>query len=168
MPENRKEATMLDLQTGDIIAIRGKGIISEAIEEVTNSRYSHICGYVGNRQLIEAEGFRKTGYADVSEYKGCADVFRCISMTREQRENVLKQALFNVGGHYDWMLLPWEFIRYVTGIMLPYREPPKARICSVLWAGIYQDAGINLCPGIRYPTPAEVAESKLLVKIGSY
>jgi uncharacterized protein YycO len=165
---------MLNLTPCDIVLVDGSGFISKAIEKVEYGlnpaprEYSHVAGYVGHGQLIEAEGFRRTGYADLGKYSGYADVFRCPSMSYDQREEALKLARWNVGGRYDWKLLPWEFIRYVFKIALPYREPPKARICSSLWAvGIYREVGIDLCPGIRYPTPKDVSESKLLIKVGS-
>ena len=164
-----------ELRIGDLFLVDGSGLISKAIEDVEYGRrkvarrYSHVAGYIGNGQLIEAEGFRKTGYAPASKYAGCADVFRCVSLTREQQKQILRLALWRVGGQYDYLLLGMEFIRCAFGIVIPYREPPNARICSTLWAvGIYRNIGIDLCPGIRWPTPKDVAESKLLAKIGSY
>lgn len=157
----------MDLRIGDLILVKGTGLISEAIEAVEHSPYSHVTGYVDHSELIEAEGFRRTGYAPISKYKGCADVFRCIYADRESRQDILKHATYQVGGRYDYALLFVELIRYWFGVMVPYREPPNARICSVLWAGIYRDVGIDLCAGIRYPSPADISQSKLLVKIGS-
>lgn len=156
-----------DLRPGDLIIVRGVGWISEAIEHVENSPYSHVAGFVGHNDLIEAEGFRKTGYAPVFNYKGCADVFRCDALTAEQRKKIPNSAAWQVGGRYDYVLLFVELIRYWFGVMVPYREPPNARICSVLWAKIYRDAGVDLCPGIKYPSPADVAQSRLLRKIGN-
>lgn len=156
-----------DMRPGDLILVKGTEWISRAIEEVENSPYSHVAGYIGHDEIIEAEGFRATGYAPVNNYKGCADVFRCDSLTAEQRKQIQDSAAWQVGGRYDYVLLFVELIRYWFGVLLPYREPPDARICSVLWAGIYRDAGIDLCPGIKYPSPADVAQSKLLRKIGS-
>ena len=159
--------TPTDLRIGDLILVRGTDLISEAIKAVEHSPYSHTAGYVGNGQLIEAEGFKKTGYASVTKYQCMADVFRCIYVSDFLRKNILKQAEYQVGGRYDYALLFVELIRYCTGLVLPYREPPNARICSVLWAGIYQDVGISLCPTQKYPSPADIAQSKLLIKIGS-
>ena len=163
-----------ELRIGDLILVDGSGLISKAIEDVEYGkkkvarRYSHVAGYIGNGQLIEAEGLRKTGCAPVSKYAGHADVFRCISLTYEQQKQILRLAIRRVGGRYDYLLLGVEFVRYVSGVIIPFREPPNARICSTLWAvGIYRDAGIILCPDIRWPTPRDVNESKLLVRVGS-
>lgn len=156
----------MDLRIGDLILVKGTGLISEAIEHVEDSPYSHVAGYVGHDELIEAEGFQRTGYAPVSKYKGCADVFR-FGLAPSTRDRIVELAKWSIGGHYDYALLFVELIRYWFGVMVPYREPPNARICSVLWAGIYRDVGIDLCAGIRYPSPADISQSKLLVKIGS-
>lgn len=157
-----------DLKLGDLILVRGEGLISEAIEHVEGGPYSHTAGYVGNDELIEAEGFRKTGYTLTCAYKGHADVFRCDSMTDEQEGKILLSAVRSVGGHYDYALLIVELIRYWFGVLMPYREPPNSRICSTLWAvGCYRKAGIDLCPGIRFPSPGDLSASKLLRKVGS-
>lgn len=156
-----------DLRIGDIILIKGLSLISEAIEDIEHSPYSHTAGYVGDEQLIEANGFRRTGYQPVAAYTGCADVFRCDYLAYPDRKRIVELAEWAIGGHYDFALLFVELIRYAWGVMLPYREPPNSRICSTLWAGIYRDVGIDLCPGIRYPSPADLAQSKLLRKVGS-
>ncbi|WP_407310486.1 hypothetical protein [Desulfosporosinus sp. SB140] len=146
----------MDLKIGDILAVKGNGLISEAIEAVEHSQYSHIAGYVGNGQLIEAEGFRKTGYALLSKYKGIADVFGCDEATDYQRQQMLKLAQWNIGGHYDYVLLGIELVRYELGVWLPYKEVPKIRVCSTLWAGIYRDVGLDKWKGIKYPSPGDI------------
>lgn len=155
----------MDLQVGDIILERGTGLLSETIEAVEGSCYSHAAGFVGRGLLIEANGFRRTGYQPVSTYEGKADVFRC-ELTVYDRKKIRELAEREIGGRYDYRLLFVEAIRYWTGIVLPCKEPPHVRICSTLWAGIYRDAGINLCPEIKYPSPADLAKSKLLTKVG--
>ena len=71
-----------------------------------------------------------------------------------------------MGSQYDWLLLLWEFIRYETGILLPY-DPGPSRISSYLATDAYTKAGLDLWSGIRFPSPGDVAKSKLLQKIGS-
>ena len=156
----------MELKLGDIILVRGKGLISDAIELAEHSKYSHTASYVGDDKLIEAQGYRRTGYRSLDAYKGMADVYRC-NLSRMQREKIIELAKWAVGGFYDFPLLFVELIRYAFGVLLPYKEPPNTRICSTLWAGIYRDAGIDLCPSIKYPSPADLAQSKLLRKVGS-
>ncbi|GMA55480.1 hypothetical protein GCM10025857_68370 [Alicyclobacillus contaminans] len=51
--------------------------------------------------------------------------------------------------------------------MLPWRERHTV-ICSTLAADAYRVAGVELCPKVRYPAPADVAESQLLRKVGPW
>lgn len=158
----------MEIRKADIILVRGRGWISEEIEEITQSPYSHAAGVVKENELVEASGFRLPGitYAALDYYKGRADVFTCDNLTDEQREQIANLAMQEVGDPYDYPLLFWQLFRYKFGILLPYREG-KSRECSVLWARAYRKAGIDLCPGIEYPSPADLSQSKLLRKVGS-
>lgn len=157
----------MEIKFGDLILERGTGPISEAIEQISHSPYSHVAGYVKDNELIEANGFRKIGYQALDYYAGKADVFSCESLTDEQRSQIVDYVKNEVGGHYDYVLLVWEFLRYVFNLILPYKEAKTVRICSTLWADAYRSVGIDLCPGIKYPSPGDLAESKLLRNMGS-
>ncbi len=157
----------MDLFVGDLILVKGRGLISDVIEDVEQSPYSHTAGYVGPNEVMEAQGFEPTGYATLDKYRGMADVFRCNTATPKQKAKILAYVHSQAGGHYDYLLLLWELIRYKLHILLPYKEPSRAKICSGLWAAAYRKAGIDLCPGIKYPSPADLANSRLLVKVGS-
>ncbi len=156
-----------ELKSADLILVRGTGLISKAIEDVEQSPYSHTAGYVGESQLIEANGFQTIGFIGLSAYIGTSDVYICDSLTNQQRQAILKAAMNKVGGHYDYVLLAWEFFRYEIHRILPYREGKNVRICSTLWSDAYREAGIDLCPGIKFPSPGDLANSKLLRKVGS-
>lgn len=158
----------MELKPGDLIFEKGTGLISDGIEDISQSTYSHTAGLVKENELIEANGFRKIGYQALDYYDGKADVYTCDDLTDGQRELIIHYVQQEVGGHYDYFLLVWEFIRYVFHWLLPYQEGKTVRICSTLWADAYRQAGIDLCPGIRYPSPGDLANSKLLQKIGSF
>ncbi|UOF90751.1 hypothetical protein LSG31_00265 [Fodinisporobacter ferrooxydans] len=156
------------MKLADLIFVRGTSFLDRSIEDITSSSYSHVAGIVKENELIEAQGFRKTGYQALDFYSSHADVYRCENMSDFQRDKILQYVTNEVGSRYDYLLIGWEAIRYLLHTMIPYREPPQARICSTLWADAYKSAGIDLCPGIKYPTPRDLAESKLLKKIGNY
>jgi hypothetical protein len=151
----------------DLILVRGTSLIDRTIESVSHSEFSHVAGLVKPNELIEAQGFRRTGYQALDFYDGKADVFTCDGLTNTQRRMILAYVIKEVGTRYDWLLIGWEAVRYLLGILLPFREW-HSRICSTLWADAYKEAGVDLCPGIRYPTPGDLAQSKLLRKVGSY
>lgn len=158
---------VVELKLGDLILERGTGPISEAIEQISHSPYSHVAGYVKDNELIEANGFRRIGYQVLDFYIGRVDVFRCSGLTDGLRSQIVDYAKNEIGGHYDYFLLGWEYLRYVFHLILPYKEPTATRICSTLWSDAYRSVGIDLCPGIKFPSPGDLAESRLLQKIGS-
>lgn len=154
----------MEIKPADLILVKGRDCLSYVIEDVEKSPYSHAAGVVKENELIEAQGFKRIGYQGIDYYDGQYDVFTCDLLTDEQRKEIAEYAKKQVGKRYDYLLLIWEFIRYEFGLMLPYRNTQSV-ICSELWSDAYQSVGIDLCPGIRYPSPADLAESKLLRKV---
>lgn len=157
----------MDMKPGDLIFEKGTDFISDAIEDISKSIYSHTAGLVKENVLIEANGFRKIGYQALDYYAGRTDVYTCDDLTDEQRKAIVDYVIKEVGGHYDYVLLAWEFIRCEFNLILPYQEGKTVRICSTLWADAYRQAGIDLCPGVKFPSPGDLASSKLLRKVGS-
>ena len=49
--------------------------ISHSIEDVEKSPYSHMAIYMGNTQLIETQGFKRTGFVPLSTYNGMTDIY---------------------------------------------------------------------------------------------
>jgi hypothetical protein len=158
----------MQIRSCDLILVRGTGILSEAIEVITHSPYSHLAGVAKPNELIEAQGFRKTGYQGLDYYSGCADVFTCDSLTDKQRVEMVANVTKFVGNHYSYLLDVWEFVRYVFGVTIMPSKDWQPIICSTLWAVKgYRHVGIDLCPGIMFPTPGDIANSKLLRKVAS-
>ena len=104
----------MEIKPADLILVRGVGFVSEAIEGVTKSPYSHVGIVVKENELIEAEGFKRTGYNDLDAYHGLADVYRYDVATDKQRQQIVDYLTKEVGTHYCYALLLWEFIRYET------------------------------------------------------
>lgn len=157
------------IKPADLILVRGTGIISEGIQGITNSPYSHVAGLVKLNELVEAQGGRKTGYQALDFYVGQADVYTCDELTDEQRLKIVENVERCVGHRYSYWLIGWELLRYTFGVMLIPEKQWDPIICSTLWAVEgYRKSGIDLCPGILFPSPGDVAQSKLLRKIGSF
>ena len=150
---------------GDLVIVQGRGFFSHIIEDVTDSSYSHVAIIVNQEQVIEAMGLKRTGYQTINFYRG-QDVFTCPLLTEIQRQQIVNFLINQIGTHYDYLLLFWELIRYGFHVLFPYTEDKKY-ICSTLAADAYKVAGVNLTPKIKYPSPADIANSKLLTKIGS-
>jgi uncharacterized protein YycO len=148
---------------GDLIFVRGDSWIDKQIQYVTNNKYNHCAGVVKENELIEAQGLKKTGYQAVDFYENY-DIFTCPSATDEQKTIAIKFVTSKIGTHYSYLLILWEYVHYTFHIDVPFNER-KRFICSTLWADAYRKAGIDLCPKIKYPSPADLANSKLLIKI---
>lgn len=156
------------MKVGDVVLVKGKEIVDEIIEDVENSNYSHVAVYVGNNRMIEAVGFKKTGYVNVNKYETESDVFRLNGLSEMQKLKLLNYLNKQVGSYYNYFLLLWEFFRYEFHLLLPYKKDFNSHICSTLVNDAYKSIGINLCPHIKYPSPADIACSKLLKKVSSF
>lgn len=157
----------VNIRLGDLVFVTSAGFVPRAIEDITHSRYYHVAGLTAVNELVEAQGFRKTGYQALETYTGAADVYTCAILSDEQRTQITTYALKEIGTRYDYLLIGWEAVRYVLHLVLPFYEG-KRRICSTLWSDAYRSTGVDLCPGIPYPSPADLATSPLLQKVGSY
>lgn len=161
MTNNHKD----NFQIADILLEYGSNsIIGEIIDDFEHSKYSHTAGIVSEGELIEANGFKKTGYIELSVYKNEADIFTCDILTEKQRKLIVKYVKSQVGTTYDWVLLFEEAFRFLFNLAIPHKEFHN-HICSTLWADAYRHAGIDLTPGIRYPSPSDLSKSKLLRRV---
>jgi hypothetical protein len=158
----------MELKPCDLILVRNHGLVSDIIKDITDSNYSHVAGVIDNNsKLVEAEGFEKTGQVSIDKYVGIYDVYRYEGLTEEQKDLIIGYINGQVGSRYDYFLLFVELFRYVFHIILPYKEPFGSHICSMLWYDAFKSVGIDLCPDIdsKYPSPKDISESKLLIKI---
>lgn len=158
---------MSNIRTADLLLVRGGGFMDKVIEFVSHSAYSHVAGVVKDNEIIEALGFRKTGYQGIDSYAKESDLFTCDALTDDMRKQVVQFVVNTVGTSYDYFLIAWEAEHFLLGIDYPYKENGTYD-CSTLWADAYKSVGIDLCPGIEYPTPGDLSESKLLRHIGSF
>lgn len=156
----------MEIRPGDLILVNGSGFIPDAIEKITHSSFSHVAGLVKPNELIEANGGRRTGYQALDLYAGCADVYTCDELTDEQRAKIVADVTAEVGKRYSYLLIGWEFIRYTLGVYLMPSKEWHPLICSVLWSDAYKRAGVDLCPGVFFPSPADIANSSKLRNIG--
>lgn len=152
------------VKIADLVLVKGTGPISDLIEDISRSPYSHVAGIVKENEIIEAEGFKKTDYDGADKYKGTADIYTCDALTYEQRKKIVEYVKKYVGSHYDYSMLLVECVRYWFHKVLPHKEY-RNHICSTLWNDAYKSVGIYLTD-IIYPSPGELANSKLLRKIG--
>ncbi|WP_067932205.1 hypothetical protein [Alicyclobacillus kakegawensis] len=155
----------MDYRIADLVFLRGVHLFDRVIQRVTHSPYSHVAGVVLPGQLMEARASRRVGYVPLSAYKGLADLYTCDELNEGQRAGIRDYVLREYGYDYDYWLIGWEGVRYLLHLVLPFQEPPRTRICSTLWCEAYRSVGVDLCPQVRFPAPADLARSLRLRKV---
>lgn len=156
------------VRKGDLLFVHGTSWCDVAIEDITHSQFSHVAGFIGDHELVEAQGFHSVRFRSPNAYKGESAIYTCDSLTDDQRTQIASYVIGEIGDHYDYLLIGWEALRYLFHWTIPFAEPFHSRICSTLYSDAYREVGVDLCPGIRYPSPGDLAESKLLRKVCSY
>ncbi len=157
----------INVRPGDVILVRGSTWIDRTIQGITRSRYSHVAGIIKQNEIIDLLPFSKAGYRNLWLYAGQADVFTCDTLTEEQRKKIVNNVIGKVGTSYDYLLLIWQVSRYLLNWEWSY-ENTKHSLCSTLWADAYRKVGVELCPDVAYPSPGDLADSRLLRQVWSY
>jgi uncharacterized protein YycO len=150
----------LELQFGDYLLFKGTDILSEAIECITDSKYSHAAFIIDSFHIIEATPAGvKVNPINVSSTM--YDVFR-VPMTYIQK-NRLRDYLYSIiGTPYNFL----EDISYLAekefGINIPYGK--NSVICSqIIYIGIKDKARISDFPkleGIVKPCDIDIEKFK--------
>ncbi|WDL97511.1 hypothetical protein [Alicyclobacillus sp. ALC3] len=156
------------MKPGDLVFIRGTEGVAGPIKKITRSPYTHIAGLAVDDHLLESQAMRKIGYEPIDTYRGVADVYSCTQLTDDQRRNIVDAAQEWLGVRYDYLLFGSLAVRHIFGRTVPVYASRRRHICTTLWVDAYRSVGIDLCPGIDYPTPGELASSPLLELVGSY
>lgn len=156
------------MQPGDLVFIRGTEGVAAPIKKITRSPYTHIAGVAVDNHLLESQALRKTGYEPIDTYRGVADVYSCPYVTDSERRQIVEAAKEWLGVRYDYLLFGFLAARHIIGPNVPVYASRRRQICTTLWVEAYRSVGIDLCPGIEYPTPGELASSSFLEHVGSY
>lgn len=154
------------IKSADLIFVHGNGPIAHAVEDISHSKYDHVAGLVKPNELFEANALRKVGYEALDAYDGEADIFTCDELTDEQRKQIVQYVFAHQGEHYGYKIIGWEMVHFIFHVDLPMKDDNEPD-CSYLWQEAYRSVGVDLCPGLKYAAPGDLANSKLLRKVGS-
>lgn len=159
------KATLLP---GDILLIEGNSRISTAIKYLTQSTWSHVCIYIGDKPnlsaLLEADLVEGVTTVPLDKYAGFnMRICRPVGLTNEDSNALLTYVTSRIGIQYDTKNII-DLMRYLLPtppVPLRFRrrllefgsgDPTKA-ICSTLVAQAFQS--------IRYPIlPLNVPDSQ--------
>lgn len=156
------------MKPGDLVFIRGTEGVAGPIKKITRSPYTHIAGLVVDDWLLESQALRRTGHQPLDTYKGVSDIYTCSSLSQSQRGQIVASAMEWFGTGYDYFLFGSLALRHMFWGGAPLYAGKKRQICTTLWTEAYRAVGIDLCPGIRYPTPGELSQSEQLEYVGSF
>lgn len=158
------------IKTGDVLLVKGNGVISKLIKLVTRSKYSHVSLAISDTYVIEIDWKYRLQIRPI-EYKSF-DVYRLNrDLTNEDLFKMLDYAYSLIGTKYDFskiVSLFFEMIFGKRGKML-FNNPSKY-ICSDIVDLAYQQIGIDLVEkyGEQDVTPDDISKSKQLRFIYSY
>ncbi|MFA7553057.1 MAG: YiiX/YebB-like N1pC/P60 family cysteine hydrolase [Spongiibacteraceae bacterium] len=149
------------LQPGDLLLIEGNSRVSTAIKYLTQSTWSHVCLYIGEREglnpLLEADLIGGIMTVPLSKYEGFnLRICRPVNLSEADLQQVLDYAIKRIGLHYDTKNIidlmrylfpmppvPTRFRRKM--IALGSGDPTKA-ICSTLVAQAFQSIKYPILP----------------------
>lgn len=123
---NTGENSMQEIQTGDILFVRGKGIISDLVRFFDNGEFSHVAMAVTNCSIIEAQYFTKSRITSV--YFDDYEIVR-LNLSEKQRQEVINISPSLVGKWYD-------YIQILSYILKGNFNNPNHLICSEIIARI--------------------------------
>lgn len=163
-PDNRRPQvgtlSLPPLAPGDILAFRGRSLISRFIRTVDDAWANHMALVVkrladDDYAIAEALG-RGITFRRLSAYRGKAflQAFRPRPQPATHWEDVFEYALSRGDAPYDWPLLLAIGLRRLFRIPLPYSRN-HAYICSEFVADYWHQYGIRVSSGSP-PTPRTI------------
>lgn len=151
------------MRIGDIILVRDDEILGQLIDWAESGIYSHVAIYIGDEKIIEAQGLKVVGITSLDTYP-FYDV-GSVDLSDEEREDLVRYALTQIGTRYDWLLIFLLFLRLKLHINVPYKKRSRT-ICSTFVRDCFLHSGIKLTD-IENCTPQEIANSpELKLNIG--
>jgi hypothetical protein len=142
------------MKCGDIIFVRGKGILPSLIKHFDHGEFSHCCIALSENVILEAQYNTKSIITPFTY-----DDYEIVSLelTEEQRRKVLELGVDLVGHNYDYLEIWSIFLREVWNKKLKINNSPKNYICSELVEVLLSEVGvIPQDKNLRDMTPNEL------------
>lgn len=140
------------MRRGDIVFVKGKGIISKLVSLVDgNGRFSHVSIAVFEDRVIESNLDTKVAIREFdAEMYSDIEVID-LGLTTRQRREVYFEAKKLIGKKYDYIQLFWYLIRKPFNLKGKNKlNNPNNIICSELVYIVLDKAGILAELGIEY------------------
>lgn len=130
---------------GDILFSYGTGFIQDLIEDFTHEGASH-CAVISDdtTKVIESQGFRKVGYADLSFYSTNTKIYR-IPNNGLNIDRGIRWLKMQFGKPYDYWSIFVISLKLIFKLKLPFKDG-KEYICSRLSRGYFYNSGFTNIP----------------------
>ncbi len=145
---NRKRGCRL--KRGDLVFVKGKGIIANTITFFDKGTFSHCAIAISESQVIEADYdtrvtvslFKKEDYSVIEVID--------LGLSPRQRERIYQEALTHIGKKYDFMQIVWYLIGKAFRIDGRNKfNNPSYLICSELVYIVLRETGALIELGIE-------------------
>lgn len=159
----------MELQPGDIIAVKGGGLFSKIVSFFTRSNYTHVSMMISDTKMIEANWYKKVNIVDFTYDKDHIEIYRYKnSLNIHQQIQVVQSSYDMLDKYYDYFQVLWYMLEFFIG--KSYHSPLNLEnfiICSELIDNSYLKIGINLVDfrSDGNVTPKDIVSSKELIRI---
>lgn len=159
----------MELQPGDIILVKGQSLFSKGVKLFTKSDYTHTTMMISDKQMIEANFYKKVNIVDFKYDPKTMEIYRYKGgLSVSQQINVVQSSYEMLDKYYDYLQIVWYMIEFFIG--RHYNSPfhlDNFIICSELIDVAYTNIGINLVPDREKGnvTPDDLFKSNLIGRI---
>lgn len=161
------------IKPGDVLLTRLPGaFISDTIQDVTHSKWSHALLYLGNNKIIEADwkGIVINSLNKYKKSKHVVGIFRARpDLSNEETIELVKVVCKKVGIDYGWLKLLWlGFLRLIGKSEDPdwSAKLKNGMICSELVSWGYKQIKRPLKDlPTQLMEPKDLAQSKYLYRV---
>jgi hypothetical protein len=167
-----KEELEANLRPGDLLLVEGNSRVSSAIKYLTQSTWSHVCIFIGEREglqpILEADLVEGVITVPINKYDGFnLRICRPVNLSQDDTEKLLDYVIERIGHQYDTKnifdlmryLLPTPPVpqRFRRGMLAFGSGDPTKAICSTLVAQAFHS--------IRYPIlPMKIEEYEIAMQ----
>jgi hypothetical protein len=128
------------MRPGDIVFVKGKGLVSRIIRFFDKGKYTHVAIAVSSNKVIESQRFVKTRIVEM-EYEDY-DIVQ-LDLTPSERTAIVVASHRLLGTRYDYLQIGWHLLKKLFGLKDNYEgNNPNTLICSELVSRSLYMAGI--------------------------
>jgi len=156
---------MEQLQSFDLLFVKGESIIGRAVQHVTDSPYSHVAIVIDPWHVVETNWRYPLKVRHIKYRTDQYNIYRYKEPFTLYQLSTMEQFLrWNMNTPYDTIQSLTNGLYLLTG--LPIRDAPERMNCSETVDRMFAAAGIDLSPEVLgHVTPADLARSELLYRV---